>query len=111
MQSFSLVERHVGTKHNSSLLGSDPPDVVPDQLGEPDLLAATACDAERQASARGKREVGDDPAGGDPSDVISVRLGEPQVAVGTGRDVLRQAEVSGDRELGDNAAGGDPPDV
>src|SRR5260221_12465392 len=31
MQSFSLVERHVGTKHNSSLLGSDPPDVVPDQ--------------------------------------------------------------------------------
>src|SRR5258708_21547047 len=100
MQSVPLVERHVGTKHNSSLLGSDPPDVVPDQLGEPDLLAATGCDAERQASARGKRELGDDPAGGDPPDVIPSELGEPQVAVWTGRDAPGLARGRGNRELG-----------
>src|SRR5258708_14331572 len=108
MESSSIVERHVGTKANSALLGSDPPDVVPDQLGEPDLLAATACDAERQASARGNRELGDDPAGGDPPDVVPVRLGEPQVAVGTSRDALRHAAGRGKREPGDNAAGADP---
>src|SRR5260370_5944568 len=104
MQSVPLVERHVGTKHNSSLLGSDPPDVVPDQLGEPDLLAATGCDAERQASARGNRELGDDPAGGDPPDVVPVRLGEPQVAVWTRRAVLRHASAGGKPELVDGPA-------
>src|SRR5260370_10379589 len=100
MQSVPLVERHVGTKHNSSLLGSDPPDVVPDQLGEPDLLAATACDAERQASARGNRELGDDPAGGDPPDALPVSLGKPEVAVGASRDALGQASASRHRVLG-----------
>src|SRR5258708_37338836 len=97
MQSVPLVERHVGTKHNSSLPGSDPPDVVPDQLGEPDLLATTGCDAERQASARGNRELGDNTAGGDPPDLIPMVGRASWGASGKSPDAARSVTASAHR--------------
>src|SRR5260370_740189 len=103
MQSVPLVERHVGTKHNSSLLGSDPPDVVPDQLGEPDLAVWTGRDAPGLARGRGNRELGDSTAGGDPPDLIPRGLGEPDLAVGTEGDAERRTARGGERELGDGA--------
>src|SRR6266568_2778654 len=95
-----------------ALLRGDAPDLVPIELGEPEVAIGPGRDALRFATARGDEELPrDDACGGDAPDLVPLGLGEPEVAIGPGRDAQRLAIGRGNVELGDLALGGDAPDV
>src|SRR6266567_7839966 len=98
-----------------ALLRGDAPNLVPVELGEPQVAIWAGRDAQWLAAKfvptpRGQGERGETAAGGDAPDAVPKGQGEPQVAIRPGRDALRQAALCGDGELGEAATGSDTPD-
>src|SRR5713226_903444 len=91
---------------------SDPPDLVPIGLDEPEGAMWTRRDGSRAAIGGRKGELADRPTGRDAPD-HSIVLGEPEVAIRAHRDISRAAISSRDGEFGDRAGatGRDAPDL
>src|SRR5712692_8266594 len=92
--------------------GSDPPDLVPIGLDEPEGAIRACRDSGRAAIGGRKGELADRPTGRDAPD-HSIVLGEPEVAIGAHRDISRAAIGSRNGEFGDRAGaiGRDAPDL
>src|SRR5256885_5829297 len=92
-----------------ALLRGDAPNLVPIELGEPQVAIRPGRDAQWLAAKfvptpRGQGERGETAAGGDAPDVSP--SGEPEVAIRPGRDADRVAAARGGGELGDSAGFG-----
>jgi hypothetical protein len=109
------VRRTKGAACPHALLRGDAPDLVPLELGEPQVAIRPGRDAQWLAakfSPTGRRqgERSGATTGGDAPDAIEKGQGEPQVAIRPGRDALRPATGRGNGERGEAATGGDAPD-
>src|SRR5207302_373993 len=61
----------------------DPPDLVPVNLGEPEVPVGAGRDSPR-AAVRGNGNLGDDTGWADPPDALLIAIAEPEVAVWAG---------------------------
>src|SRR5205807_3525102 len=96
------------------LLRGDAPNLVPIELGEPQVAIRPGRDAQWLAAKfvptpRGQGERGETAAGGDAPDGVPKGQGEPQVAIRPGGDPPWRA--SSDGETGDEGRGADAADV
>src|SRR3989442_14335503 len=97
-----------------TLARGDAPNLVPLELGEPQIAIRAGGDAQPLAAkfeptVCGQGEPGDAAASGAAPDAIPKLKGEPQVAIRPARDALRPATEAADVKLGDAARGGDAP--
>jgi hypothetical protein len=114
-RSFFLKSAPMGRPLSPSLgsscsPGSDPPDLVPKVLGEPEVAIWTFRDGLNVASYS-RSKLGDLPLGRDPSDLAHIGLDEPEVAARARRDTLGTAVECWDRKLGNRPTGRDAPDL
>src|SRR5205823_2977727 len=85
--------------------GSDEPDPVAVEAGEPDVAVGAGHDLTRERNLRsGGVECGDLPVRRDAPD-SAVEIGEPQVAVGSGGDGSGELDLAGGATEGDVLAG------
>ena len=97
-----------------ALLRGDAPNLVPIELGEPQVAIRPGRDAQWLAAKfvptpRGQGERGETAADGDAPDAVPKGQGEPQVAIRPGGNPPWPA--SRDVELSDEARSGDAPNV
>src|SRR5947209_8780234 len=83
------------------LLRGDAPNLVPVELGEPQVAIRAGRDAQWLAAKfvptpRGQRERSETATGGDAPDAVPKGQGEPQVAIRAGRDAGRPATETAD---------------
>jgi hypothetical protein len=98
---------------SGALFRADLPDLVGNELSEPDTgcVGGSRRDADDLALGRGDGELGDDACGGDAPDLVCILFGKPEIAIRSCCDANRCAVGRRNGELGDDTCRGDAPDL